>query len=223
MVNNKALFQQSIKYSILAQKAGNIFIPETIIKYYDDNLKQQEMKINSFAIKVNDKVSVVSTENYHLKAVDNPVYFRLLLLNPFCLLIILLSVVMPVLAFFYGNHQEKMTEDSNYSRRFLANKRLSKYFSEAKKLLENKSYKDFYTALQKGIFYYITDKLNIPSGIGYKELINILRDRNISDEKIGLFEKIYQDCSKNAYSTQADESIADEILSDSTRLVEKFK
>ncbi len=198
--NGKAYFNQSIKYSLLAQKPGVYSIPPVIINYYDNFLIKREIRLKEFSIKIRDKEPIVKRENFKLKKIDKINDFHFILSSPVSISVISFFIILPLFAFLFGRHKDKMENDNIYSRKFLANKRLSKYLSEAKIRLDERKYPEFFTALQKGIFYYITDKLNIPSGISFKELLKTMQEKKVREDLIKIFFDVYNACNKNAYS-----------------------
>ncbi len=204
--NGRAYFKQNIKYSFLSQKGVDFSIPQVIINYIDKDLALKKVVMDGFNIKVIDSNIVEKKSSLKFKIIDNPKSYRYIIFNPLFLLTALLFIVLPGLSFLYGRHKDKMSIDKNYSRKFLANKRFAGYLSEARINLEKGNNRDFYTSLQKGIFYYITDKFNIPGGIGIKELILNLRERKLREETIKNIEEIYNDCNQNAYSENSGNS-----------------
>jgi len=112
--------------------------------------------------------------------------------------------------------------DGEYSRKFLAKKRLSKYLSEAETYLSRGEYPEFYRALQKGVFYYITDKAGISRGLGIKAILQELRAMSIDEKIIGRIEYIYEECNYSAYSGVKNATNADNLLSEAKTIFDLY-
>ncbi len=198
--NGTAVFEQEIKYKILAQKAGDYAIPPVKINYYDRNIKPRAAEIGSFSLKVLDNKNIAAQKEYHYKNIGRPENFQFLLFNPLVILILVLFIMLPVASWFYGRHKTRMRTDLDYARNFLAGKKFSRYLSDARKSYEKGDYPSFYVALQKGVFYYLTDKLRLPQGIPFRELLTCLKERNFQDEVISAVKEINEECMTGAYS-----------------------
>ena len=221
--NDLVIYKQTVQYSVLVQKQGDLVLPSLKIKYYNKSLKMSELVIPQKIIKVSQSSSNQLLSSFNRKIYDKPVNFYFLLFNPIIAGFIVIFSLLPILAFFYGSHIRKLNGDKIYSRKFLAQKRLSKYLSEAENFLLKKNTKEFFLALQKGVFYYITDKLNLPTGLNIKDLLLLVKEKSVSDDLIRLFHEIYQECSVNAYSQNCDESKTDEVLIKARVIFESIK
>jgi len=220
--SGKAFFEQEIKYTLMPRKAGVFKIPSLSIRYYDSELHPKEINIPEFTITATSSSVAKKDKDFNLMYIENPENTTYVFTSPFSIALPFIFIIIPFLSFFYGRHLEKIKTDKEYARNFLASKRLSKYLLEAKKNLEKREFNLFYSSLQKGLFYFLTDKLHLPQSIGYKEILNELRARNYNPEWIKKFEIIYTLCISGAYSKGGNKSNPESILQDAQTLVEKF-
>lgn len=221
--NGRAFFRQNIKYTLLAQKGGVYTVPPVIIPYFTDALIKRELRLPSFRLNAGDTGLQEQVQTFMQKPLDRKKTFRFLLFNPIFFISLILLILLPVAGFLLGKHQIKLASDKNYSRKFLANKRLARYLSDAKTYLEDRKYQEFYLALQKGVFYYITDKLNIPAGISRKELFEKLLEKGLSTQVIETYDHVYESCSRNAYSGTTDSTEADLLLDEAKKIFEAIR
>lgn len=210
---DKYYFKQSITYTLVAKRAGDIEIPPFKLEYYDDGMRRQSVTSGGYKLRITSEAAAgASIADMALKPLTPGRGFRFVMLTAPFLALFALSLLLPVAASIYGRHGKRMDSDANYARKFMAGKRFAKYFTEAKTCLAEKKYKEFYLALQKGLFYYITDKLGMPSGLGAREIVEGLRGKNYDEDTIEKFRQTYELCSRNAYSGRTDESAADETI-----------
>lgn len=226
MTNGKIYFKQTVEYSVLAQNAGEYAVPAVILDYYenDGEIAEKSIKLNGFKITVlPESLALINLDELPLRIIDKLIDFKFIMLKPIYWVLFILILIAPIAAKLIGIHLSKMESDREYSRKFLANTRLSRYLSEANRYLQEKKYRDFYVALQKGIFYYITDKLNIPAGLGIKELTRKLEERGIAQELIAQVNEVYGLCGYYAYSGQPSEEKTEQLLSDAKRIFDTIR
>ncbi len=207
------IFRETIKYSLIAKHPGDLEIPPLRLDYYDSGMQSQSLTIPGSTIRVIPTYSTNRTlTDMTLKDADTDGRFRFVMFDPVYVALFILSLLMPFASMFYGRHANRLGTDSNYARRFMAGKRFAKYFTDAKRNLDGKNYKDFYLSLQKGLFYFVTDKMSMPSGLGAKEIIEKMTEKKVPGETIDKFREAYELCSQNAYSGRTDENSADEAV-----------
>ncbi len=223
LLNGRANFKQEIHYSLIAQKAGSFQIPEIFIDYYDHFLRQRRLSLPGFSFSVFDSQPAAANKIWEFRAFGQPRPYRFLMKEPLFMVLIFVLLLLPLATYLYGKHRKRMVSDSVYFRKFLADKKLSTYLAEAKNALEQKRYQDFYLALQKGVFYYLTDKWNISRGIGSKELLTYLREKGLNESLLSLFQEIYQDCGSNAYSGRNSEADSERVLRKAKEFFEKVR
>lgn len=216
--NSKAIFRQTLKYSILVQKAGEYSIPPIKIDYYGNRLNKRQITVDGFNLSVSSEALTANiNKKYTLKQITKQNDFEqknfvFLLHKPITIIALIVFALLPMLSLLYGRHSHRLSNDKNYARRFVANKRLSKYLQIASDYLNKKDYSKFYSELQKGILYYTTDKLGIASGIRIKKLLAELKNKDIDTELITLFKSVYDECNYNAYSGTTSDTTADDVL-----------
>lgn len=220
---NRAFFRQQVKYLMMTKKPGTYRVPPLVIRYYDDKGTPRSLEIASFTVESTEKEQTIRKENLSLKPLKNSSDFRFLLFTPWMILLLVLFSLLPVGAAFFGLHRERLANDPDYARKYLADKRLTGYFAQAENKLRQNDTKGFYSSAQNGLFFYLTDKLNLPSGTGYRELLNELKTRHVDEEVISLFVDIYSECSRNAFSGQADSGSTGDIMNKIKRITELTK
>ena len=186
--NNKARFVMELRYSIIPQKDGEFTIPEVLLEYYDDKLNQKSVKLDAVRLRIDQKENANEVaQKATLKTVDNMGDYRFVMASPVSICFVGLFTLLPFVSIAYGRHQKRMQSDVSYSRKVLANRRLAKYLEDAKKYWKMGAAKDFYLAMQKGLFYYVADKFNLSQGIEYKKLVKHLESAGIDEDTISAF------------------------------------
>ena len=221
--NGLPWFVQTVKYTILAQKPGKFTVPGLKLSYYSLGVVPNKAELPEFSFDVIEGASVsAEVRSFDPKPLDGLVNRNGNPLSPFVWAVIIVFGILPLLSRFYGLHMRKMSSDTGYSRRFLANSRLSKYLSESRDNLKNRRYKEFYLALQKGLFYYITDKRGLPAGLKFGEILDELKKKDLPDEVLSGLKDIYDTCGRNAYSGTTDEKSVDDVLEMAMRVFGKI-
>jgi len=114
------------------------------------------------------------------------IYFLLILIFP--VLVLLTSVV-------YRRHLDKLSENVAYARSRRANQVAMKRLQRAKKLLSEKTQKQFYAEISNSLMGFLGDKFNISSaGIITDEVENLMRSRGVDDEIIRQYLSCLQVC-----------------------------
>jgi hypothetical protein len=221
--NGLPWFVQTVKYNILAQKPGEFNVPGLKLSYYNLDLMPKKAELPEFRFSVLERAGGSAEIRYFApKPLDGLTDRNGSPLSPFVWAVIIIFGILPVLSRFYGLHMRKMSSDTGYSRRFLANSRLSKYLTDSRENLKNRRYKEFYLALQKGLFYYITDKRGLPAGLKFSEILDALKMKDLPEDTLTDLKEIYDACSRNAYSGTTDEKSVDEVLEMAMRLFGKI-
>lgn len=221
--NNKAYFRQEVKYLLMTKKTGSFQVPPLIIRYYDDRGLPRTAEIKTFTIESTEKEQMVRKESISLKPLLNLNDFRFLLFHPLILALILFFTLLPAAAAFYGRHRKKMETDPDYSRKFLAGKRLSGYFSQAEAKLKENDIKGFYTTVQNSVFFHLTGKLGMPAGSSYRDILSEMKNKQMNGEVLALFEEIHRECNQNAFSGRSDSRTSADVLEKAKRITELVK
>ncbi len=112
-------------------------------------------------------------------------YFLLLLLGP----------ILFIAAVYYKKWEARYNSDVVKVRSRKASKLAAKHLADAKKQLANKNKKGFYEVLFKGIYGYLSYKLNIPYANLDKEIIaDALRKKSVSEALIARLEDTLDLC-----------------------------
>ena len=120
-----------------------------------------------------------------------------------------------------------MASDTVGMKKRKANKAASKHLSEAKKLLYSGNSTDFYDAISKALYGYLSDKLNLKqTDLSKENIVEILKHNNVSQEVISLFLETINNCEMARFAPSSDASTqvvydsADKVI---TKLEEELK
>jgi|GEM_PF-6626823 len=222
-LNNRPYFKGEIVFSIIPQRAGSFVIPPVEIFYFDRNIVKRKITLPSYTINVNAKDTLqISREKFVFKKVDLNRKFRFILLNPFVIFYIALMFTLPLFGFIYNNFQLRLKTDEKFRKKFFASKKLSRYLIEAENHLKKENYKEFYISLQKGLFYYLCDKLDIPLSTDFKQVIEKLAEKNVEETALKKIKEIYTQC-QFAYSGKIIKENAGQLLAETKNLIENLK
>ena len=222
------LGKRTFIYPIILQESGNITIPEIEITWFDPaNRSYQSKTLKSENIIVNrSEQQVISTasaqqtirvigkdiefidlspspKNYHY-LYQNYLFWILFLLLPFSLLA----------HYYFILEKQKIDSDLLYKRNRRANAVIRKYLREANHFAKQDSI-DFYSSAHTGLSHFITDKLNLPRGSLEKDIIDTLKEKNISEELVTDLQKSYEKINFIKFSRSDNSTVnikEDEIL-----------
>ncbi|HEY0176620.1 MAG TPA: protein BatD, partial [Pedobacter sp.] len=117
---------------------------------------------------------------------------------------ILLLVTGPVIciaAFFYRNRIREINSDQVKVKNRRAGKEAARHLANAQKQLAAKNTKEFYEAVFKGIYGYLSDKLNLSAADLNKETIAAdLRSRAVNDQLISKLLDTLDTCEMARYA-----------------------
>lgn len=110
-------------------------------------------------------------------------------------LILVLPVLLIVAAAGYRRHLDKLAENVAYARSLRANQMAMKRLRHAKKLLSEKTQKQFYAEVSRSLMGFLGDKFNISSaGIITDEVENLMRSRGVNEAVIKQYLTCLQIC-----------------------------
>lgn len=202
-------------YTIVPQYGGKYGIDEISFSYFDPKKESYiTLKSDSKIIEVlgnkmpqTAQVGIQSTEkqqaqtlqflklNPNLKPIGQRIFFNSPLF--YLLWILPLSLIIPMV--FWGKKISKKSDNQQVNQSKKANRLAKKYFSDAKKFLGDKE--NFYQSLELGLYNFFKAKLHIENSEFEKQkIIQILINKNITNEEIEIFEKILSNCNMARYS-----------------------
>lgn len=101
----------------------------------------------------------------------------------------------------WANRNEKLKTDIAYARSLQAPKKAKKCLLGAQQLMKSGDVKGFYDTIFRSLREYLGDRYHLSSGvITWKILEDILKSRNISQEILAKFEKLFNDCDMIRYA-----------------------
>lgn len=193
---------RSFHYLVIPRQASTYEIQPYVFSYFDTELKQYK-NITSEAVVIDVEKSLEATSTgvfpsankkdiemlgsdiryiqTHITLKDKKSYYRsslhfLLVAMPFSIMLLLFLVF-----------RKRALERSDVLRLKSkhAGKLASKYFSEAAMHLKKNQINEFYEALSKGIYRYLSDKFSIPvSELNTDNIQHIMNEHAISEEHI---------------------------------------
>jgi hypothetical protein len=142
-------------------------------------------------VKFNMKdIRYIKSAEGHLKNEQGNFYTK-----PAFIILNLLPLVALSISLVYRNHQHRLEKDVGYARLRGAHKLAKKRLSVAKKLMNEKDAKIFYSEIAKALLQYVGDKLNRPAfGLTRDEIKSELLTKNISQEKINELSALLDIC-----------------------------
>ena len=207
------------QYTVVPQFRGKFKIPPVSFSYF--SLKDTSYKtITSDALIINapdgktpteiDNSSVIVKRNVLNDAKDIRYISSIAELEPaqnkkdffgsnlFYVLLILPLFSIP-LGIFIGAKKKERDDDIIGNKRRKADRLARKYLSEAKKHLGNKE--KFYVALEKALHNYLKAKLQVEtSEISKEKIRELLMKRNVDENAIDDFIKVFDDCDYARYT-----------------------
>ncbi len=115
--------------------------------------------------------------------------------SAYFVLILLLPVLLIVAAAGYRRHLDKLSENVAYARSLRANQLAMKRLHNAKKLLSEKTQKQFYAEVSRSLMGFLGDKFNISAaGIITDEVESLMRSRGVDETVIKQYLNCLQIC-----------------------------
>ncbi|MCJ7507137.1 MAG: BatD family protein [candidate division Zixibacteria bacterium] len=187
--------------SLIPEKQGKYTIPPLEFSYFDlgskayKTLKSQPFLVTILPgkeiqamtssqtpeVKFNMKdIRYIKSAEGHLKNEQANLYAK-----PAFIILNLIPLVALSISLVYRNHQHRLQKDVGYARLRGAHKLAKKRLSVAKKSMNEKDAKIFYSEIAKALLRYVGDKLNRPAfGLTRDEISSELLTKNINQEKI---------------------------------------
>ena len=207
------------QYTVVPQFRGKFKIPPVSFSYFSLEAKSYKT-ITSDALIINapegktptevDNSSVIVKRNVLNNAKDIRYISSVAELEPaqnkkdffgsnlFYVLLILPLFSIP-LGIFIGAKKKERDDDIIGNKRRKADRLARKYLSEAKKHLGNKE--KFYVALEKALHNYLKAKLQVEtSEISKEKIRELLKKRNVDENFIDDFIKVFDDCDYARYT-----------------------
>jgi len=111
------------------------------------------------------------------------------------ILILLFPVLLIVVAAGYRRHLDKLSENVAYARSLRANQIAMKRLQSAKKLMTEKTQKQFYAEVSRSLMGFLGDKFNISAaGIITDEVENLMRSHGVDETVIKQYLNCLQIC-----------------------------
>ncbi|MCX7821115.1 MAG: BatD family protein [Brevinematales bacterium] len=213
---NIPFFVNQITFEIIPEKEGEYIIPSLRIEYYNNAFVHKEIVLPQIKFKVLPD-NEVNKDNPEYRVIKESKNYKFIILNPFLMFLFIIMCVLPFVALSYNMFKKKFEKDPEFRKRFMADKKLSYFLKDAERFLLEKDYKSFYLSLSKAIFYYITDKYNIPASLSFREVLANLKDK-VDEKNIKALKEKYDYC-QMAYSMNVDKENARTILEEVKRLL----
>lgn len=233
----------TFEYLFIPRYAGNFTIPAVKFVYFNPSIRQFETKTTeAFNISVekgkdDGKTSVVSSYSKEdLKMIGKDIRFikqNKSVLKPkgssfygtfeFYLIYILSTVAFIV---FYILNRKKIKESENIVlvKNKRANKVALKRLREAAGFLKNNQAEQFYEAVIKALWGYLSDKLSIPlADLNREKASSDLIEKGISQEVVSDLMKIIDDCEFARYAPAAFSGTMNEIYDGAARVMGIFE
>lgn len=191
-------------YLLIPRHKGDFTIPEVKFSYFNPaNGKYTSLSTKPFNIKVNkglteNNVTAFSEDKQDVKLLDKDIHYiktgdaGLIKLGdgfygslPYYLLLLLGPVVCAG-AFVYRNRMRKENSDVVKVKSRRASKIAAKHLANAQTELQANNIKAFYEAIFKGLYGYLSDKLNITyAGLDRETISSALKVKTVNDNVIG--------------------------------------
>jgi hypothetical protein len=195
--------KRSYNFLIIPRHEGDFSIPAYSFSYFNPltkkyvilNTEEFRVKVlkgdvvannnslnanNQTEVKVLDKdIRYIKTESNSLNSIDevflgSPLYYSLISIGPLAFL----------LALFIKKRTDQNNSDIVKVKSRKAGKVAAKYLEEAQKQLDLSNSKEFYEAIFKGLYGYLSNKLNIEMADMNKEIITKYLEVKISDQAV---------------------------------------
>ncbi|MEJ5283881.1 MAG: BatD family protein [Brevinematia bacterium] len=215
MIGKDPYFVNEIVFEVIPEKEGSYKIPSLKLEYYNNSFILKEITLPEINFNVTSLNETVENIEYRVvKATKN---YKFIIFNPFFIGLFIVMFLLPFSALFYNFFKNRLENDPEFKKRFMAGKKLSFFLKDAEKFLNEGDYKSFYLALSKAIFYYITDKYNIPSSLSFREVLNQIEDK-VDKSIIKSLKEKYDYC-QMAYSINFDKENSRKVFEEVKRLL----
>ncbi len=210
-------FSNEIVFEVIPEKEGDYKIPPLRIEYYNTTFNRKEVVFPEIKFKVLPINNDFINENLEYRAIKETGSYKFIIFNPFLVGLFIIIFLLPFFSIAYNYFKNRLEKDTVFRKKFLANKKLSTFLFDAEKALAEKDYKLFYHSLGKAIFYYITDKYNIPASLSFKEVLKKIENR-VDDRVLKALKEKYDYC-QMAYSVNIDNKNARDTLEEVKKLL----
>ncbi|MGV8880147.1 MAG: BatD family protein [Sphingobacteriaceae bacterium] len=211
-------------YLIIPRQEGNFTIPAPKFSYFDPSTgKYVDLTDKAFPVKVNKGIpqgndaTLLPDEQQDIKNVDNDIryiktdlpdfirandpffssvlYFMLLATGPFVW----------ILALALGKWKARYKQDEMKLKSRKANKMAAKHLSDARRHLQSGDATAFYEAVFKGLYGYLSDKLNIPiSGLNKASIAAQLQSKLLDEQAVAQLLETLDICEMARFSPISD-------------------
>lgn len=200
-------------YSFNPQRPGEYTIPPVAFSYYDAGAEQYKtINTQPFKIKVkegshyNDNIAKSGPAHGDIKGIVTGTLRNDTPATPVISKGWYWSMYgLPALAFIgllaYRKKQEDYVTNAAFYKTKKANKVAWQRLATARKLLTNSGHNDFYEAISKALWLYLSDKLSIPiSELSKENIVHKLQANNVSSSLITQTQQLISECEMALYS-----------------------
>jgi len=147
-------------------------------------LSKEEVKL------VGKDIRFIQLSNVQFDKIGSYFYKRF-----YFILILMFPIVVVLCSLGYRRHLDKLTENVAYARSRKANQLAMKRLHKAKKLLSEKTQKEFYAEVSNSLMGFLGDKLNISAaGIITDEVEGLMQSRGVDKTVINQYLLCLQNC-----------------------------
>ncbi len=233
----------SFEYLFIPRYAGNFTIPAVKFTFFNPNTRQFETKTTeAFNIRIekgkdDGKTSVVSSYSKEdVKMIGKDI--RFIKQNKSALkqkgssfygtfefyLIYMLSIIGFAVFFIINRKKIKENENIVLVKNKQANKVALKRLKEAAVFLKNNQAEQFYEAVIKALWGYLSDKLSIPvADLNREKAASALLEKGISQDVVSELMKIIDDCEFARYAPAAFSGTMNEIYDGAAKVMGIFE
>ena len=135
----------------------------------------------------------------------------------------LLIVLFVVFSYIYRRYRQRM-QDVAFVKTRRASKVAQKRLKIASQMLEQNNYSQFFEEIHKGIWGYISDKLNIPLALlNLDNACEKLADYGVDPDRIATFRSIVETCEYARFAPMAEHSQMTDIFTKTFTLIEELE
>ncbi len=210
--NDELKGKRIFKYTCIPQEEGLYVIPPLNFTYFDPIKKQyislqtKEIKIltekGNIVLNSDNSQNMIKKEGSDIGFIETKMSFQSYNINFktlwYWIIIISLFISVPM-HYLYKMEQDKLAANIEYLRNRTARKILKKYLKEAFNAYHHHHINEFYDSSMKGLSLFLCDKLSIPRGSTYSEIIENFKikvlNKTLSDE----VEQFMNKCSQVKY------------------------
>ncbi len=229
--------KKEFKYNINPQEPGSYEFGPIAFSYYDIGTKSYKtLTTESFKLEVqpginyqkkNTANAITASGDINELFLNTPIWYKQSN-NWISSSLYWLLYLLPLLFFGFLWYRKKQEEYYQSNSALLKNKKANKIawkrLSTARQLLGKGNQKDFYEAISKAIWLYLSDKLSIPISELSKENINAeLSKKNIDNHKINQVQALINDCEIALYSPLGGGAQKQKTLEQATSLISELE